>query len=422
MKYKHSGSVRLCAALLAAALLCLFAGCSQIGDIVSGVTVPSGEYPVEIEGVTISAKPQKAVVLSPSLADVVLALGCETQLAAGSEECTQDSLRSLAKVDGNDPQAVVGLAPDLVLAESFSEEMASALANANIVMLALSPATDREDFERLYSQVSSAFFGGGSGYDKGIETAQSVFTTLDDINRIVPKDKVTTACYLYDLDGSAVTGDMFGSTIMSYAGVTNVFQSLTGGTYEFETLRVSNPSAIFCVPGLAEEIKSDSRFQEFQAVQNGSVFEMDPSYMEWQGRTAIMAAYEICAACFPEMLEENSMQVTDPTDDIESAVSSALQSSALESDKTQYETLREGDQSEAVLQMQTRLDELGYLDTEYDGLYGQYTANCVREFQKANGLDETGVANGDTLRMLYSKNAKPKEEKTSSASSASSGQ
>ncbi len=413
MKRSCCGFWRRCMAMLCTALiLFVFAGCSQIGDIVSGVTA-TGEFPVEIEGVTVAARPQKAVVLSPSLADVVLALGYETQLAAGSEECTQPSLRSLTKLDGSDPQAVVGAAPDLVLAEEFSDDMASALSGAGVTMLAIAPATDRSDFERLYSQVSSAFAGGGPGYDAGIETAQGVFTTLDDINRIVPKEKVTTACYLYDLESSAVTGDMMGSTIMSYAGVTNVFKSLEGGTYEFETLRISNPDVIFCVPGLKSQIESDSRFQSFHAVQNDRVFEMEPSLMEWQGRTVVTAAYEISAAAFPELLEQNSMVVTDPTEDIDSQVSSLMESSALEEDKTQYETLREGDQNEAVLAMQTRLDELGYLDTEYDGHYGSYTAGCVKEFQQNNGLDATGVADAETQRKLFSKSAKAKGETSS---------
>ncbi len=398
---------KIIAAVLCVLLICAFAGCSQVKDMVQGGTAV-GEYPVEVGGVTISGKPQKAVVLSPSLADVLLALGYETQLAAGSEECTQESLRSLTKIDGRDPQAVIGLSPDLVLADSFSDDMANALRGANIPMLALTPATDREDFERLYAEVALAFAGGGAGEEAGVQGAQSIFTTLDDINRIVPKEKVATACYLYDLNGSAVTGDMFGSVIMSYAGVTNVFKSLSGGSYDFESLRISNPDTIFCVPGLAEQIRQDQRFENFQAVQNNKIFELEPSLMEWQGRTIVTSAYEISAACFPELLENNSMTVTDPTSGIESAVSSVMASSGLETDTTNYETLQQGDQNEEVLKLQTRLDTLGYLDTEYDGHYGEYTAQCVSEFQQANGLEETGIADAETQRKLYAKDAKSK--------------
>ena len=348
----------LCAVMVTVSL----SGCEnmgKIGNIVSGVTA-AGEFPVEINGVTISAKPTKAIVLSPGLADVILALGCETQLLAGSESCTQDSLRDLQKISGEDAQAVIGLAPDLVISDSFDEGMTSALSDAGITMLAVSPATDREDFERLYSQVSAAFSGGGAGYDAGIVRAQEIFTVLDDINRIVPKETVTTACYLYDLDGTAVTGDMFASTLMSCAGVTNAFSSDKGGTYQFQSLRISNPNVIFCVPGLKEQMKANADFSKLRAVKENKVFELDPSLMEWQGRTVIDAAYEISASAFPELLEEKSSTVSLPGE--ESSSSSEL-SSEEESDTTSYTKLSEGDSNDEVYKLQERLEELGYLDT-----------------------------------------------------------
>lgn len=398
-------------ALAAVALaLAALAGCARIGDIVSTVTANTGEFPVEVNGVTISARPQRVVVLSPGLADVILALGRETQLAAGSETCTQASLRSLEKINGNDPQAVLDQNPDLVLAESFDSAMGAALENANIPALAIEPAADRESFERLYAKVSTALAGEGAGYDDGIRAAQDIFTTLDDINRVAPKDKITTACYLYDLDGKAVTGDLFGDTIMSYAGVTNVFKSLSGGEYEFESLRIANPTVIFCAPGLEQALRADSRFENFQAVKNGRIFELDRSYMEWQGRTVITAALEIAGDSFPELLEESSMEVTDPTESIESAVSAQIESSALEEDTTAYPTLQTGDDNDDVLRLQTRLDELGYLDAEYDGYYGSTTAGCVEDFQRDNGLEATGIADAETQRRLYNKYAKTKAE------------
>lgn len=415
MKLKSNCSLRRVAAIFCVLLLLLaFGGCSQMRDIVSGVAA-SGEFPVEVNGVSVSAKPQKVVVLSPGLADVVLALGYETQLAAVSSDCTQEELSSLTKVDAADPQSIAELSPDLVLTSSLDNYISETLSGAGVTVLEISPAVDREDFERLYAQTSSAFAGSGAGYDKGIATAQNIFTTMDDLNRVVPKEKIVTACYLYDLNGSAVTGDMFGSTIMSYAGVTNIFKSLTGGTYEFESLRVSNPNAIFCTPGLKAKIENDSRFKDFQAVQSGNVYEMDPTMMDWQGRTIVSAAIEISAKCFPEMEEEGSMVVADPGEKIDSAVASQIESSQLEADTTEYKTLQQGENNEEILKMQTRLDELGYLDTEYDGMYGEYTATCVKEFQENNGLQPTGIADAETQRKLYSKSAKAKGDTTTAS-------
>ncbi|WP_322172566.1 peptidoglycan-binding protein [Acutalibacter caecimuris] len=403
---------RIAAALVALAAFCLcvaLAACSDVTGLVSGTQ--SGEFPVTVNEVTINAKPSRVVVLSPSLADVVLALGCDTQLAAGSENCTQDSLRDLKKLSAGDAQAVVGENPDLVLLDPASSGAEQALRDAGLTVLNLAPAKDRGDFERLYSQVSSALNGGGPGYDTGIRVAQDVFQTLDDINRVASAqgEIVTVCCYLYDLDSAAVTGDMLASTVMTYSGLSNAFGDLAGGQYAYENLRNANPYIIFCPPGLKSQMEEDSRFAGLQAVRNGRVVELDPSLMEWQGRTVVSAALEMSAAAFPELLEENSMQVTDPTEKIEDQVSSAIASSMLEEDPTTYEPLEEGDQGEDVLAMQTRLDELGYLDTEYDGHYGEYTAGCVREFQKVNGLPETGTADNDTLKMLYSTLAKSKD-------------
>ena len=347
-----------------------FAGCSQVDDIVSNVTA-AGVFPVEVNGVTISSRPSRVVVLSPSLADVILALGCETQLAGASEGCTQSALDELEKVSADSVEAIQALQPDLVLVDPNSSGAQSALEEAGVTVLSVEPATDRSDFERLYSQVSSALLGGEAG-----------------INRIVPKDTITTACYLYDLDGSAVTGDMFGSTIMSYAGVTNVFESLEGGTYDFQSLEIANPNVIFCAPGLKEQIESDSRFADFQAVQQGNVVEMDESLMEWQGRTIVETAYEISAAAF-----------SDPTQDIESQVSSALEAQA------QYETLEQGDQGDSVQALQERLTQLGYLTDPYDGMYGSTTADCVSRFQTANGLEATGIADPATQAALFASGA-----------------
>ena len=126
----HSGFRRLGALVLSVILACgALAGCSDVSEIVSGVAA-AGEFPVEVNEVTISARPQKVAVLSASLADVVLALGSETQLALGSEDCTQESLQDLAKIPGDDAQAVIDAAPDLVLADPGANGIGDALRDA----------------------------------------------------------------------------------------------------------------------------------------------------------------------------------------------------------------------------------------------------------------------------------------------------
>lgn len=66
-----------------------------------------------------------------------------------------------------------------------------------------------------------------------------------------------------------------------------------------------------------------------------------------------------------------------------------------------YATLRYGDKGTAVSQMQAALVKLGYKNVSADGIFGAYTENAVRQFQRANGLAVDGLAGSRTLTLLY---------------------
>jgi len=55
-----------------------------------------------------------------------------------------------------------------------------------------------------------------------------------------------------------------------------------------------------------------------------------------------------------------------------------------------------------IVMLQNRLIELGYLRDAADGIYGESTRQAVYEFQKYNNLPETGVADGETQKLLQS--------------------
>ena len=68
--------------------------------------------------------------------------------------------------------------------------------------------------------------------------------------------------------------------------------------------------------------------------------------------------------------------------------------------------LKSGSSGTDVTRLQTRLLNLGCSVSEPDGDYGGTTARAVRVFQYANGLSQTGVADEQTLALLFSANAK----------------
>jgi len=70
-----------------------------------------------------------------------------------------------------------------------------------------------------------------------------------------------------------------------------------------------------------------------------------------------------------------------------------------------YATLSKGDKSDAVLELQNRLFELGFLLDDRDGAFGSKTQTAVKLFQQAAGLEATGIADNATQQRLYAEDA-----------------
>ena len=174
-------------------------------------------YPVTVGETQINSQPSGVVVLSDSLADVVLSLGYEAQLKGKSASCTQEELSILPDMTMDDPGAISSRGANVVLTDTEpTEEQRSAMEQQGIQIVVLAPAADRESLTELYRSVGSLFMGSQTGGQKGERSANSTLLTLDDISRSIPEKKMTpTACYLYDLNGTAATGDTFLGSCLS---------------------------------------------------------------------------------------------------------------------------------------------------------------------------------------------------------------
>ncbi len=70
-----------------------------------------------------------------------------------------------------------------------------------------------------------------------------------------------------------------------------------------------------------------------------------------------------------------------------------------------YTTLQKGDKSDAVLQLQERLYQLGYLNSDRDGAFGNKTQTAVKAFQERAGIIASGIADSNTQMLLFSDSA-----------------
>ena len=70
-----------------------------------------------------------------------------------------------------------------------------------------------------------------------------------------------------------------------------------------------------------------------------------------------------------------------------------------------YRGLRYGSEGEDVKELQTRLAALGYYTGKISGKYLEGTQNGIRQFQKNNSLEATGIADPLTQEIIYSDHA-----------------
>lgn len=75
---------------------------------------------------------------------------------------------------------------------------------------------------------------------------------------------------------------------------------------------------------------------------------------------------------------------------------------------TPFEMLEEGDDGEIIATIQTRLMELGYMDSdEPTEHFGPLTESAIKAFQRHNGLTSDGKVGSQTYAMLVGTEAKP---------------
>lgn len=412
--------------ILSLILLLIFAlaGCGNGSDKNS----KRGDYPVTVSDVTISSKPESVVVLSDSLADIILAESYEISLKARTTECTQSELSSLPTVGSKsepDINAIIKIDPQVVLTDTeLSDAQNQSLSKNNIKVVVLKPATSREALQELYKNVGKIMAGGITGAQKGEKVVKNLLQTLDDITRMTQNGNiVTTAVYLYDANGSAATGDTFAGKLIDFAGATNIANSSTNGKMNLSEIRLSNPGYIFCSVGSKNFIKNQEVLAGINAVKNNKIYEIDSVLLQRQGRTLVQTVSEMAKIMFPKIANDGAdsdYDSSESTTAVNKTVSNTNKSSSNSSKKTSSSSspltinsgikLSQGDSGNDVLKMQQRLDELNYMHTAPSGSFTSRTTQAVKDFQFLNGISATGIANEATLKLLFSSSAKARPD------------
>ena len=378
----------------------------------------SEEYPVKLANITISKAPDRVIVLSDSIADILVSCGFIKKIEGRSDECTQEEISGVKTVGSKlkpDLEKISALSPDVIFADSdMPKEQLTKLNESGFTVITFVPATSMSGISDLFGNVGAVMAGETTGREIGEERAETLSVTMDDLQRLIPDSKVlVTACYLYDEKGTSLKDDTPSGKLFEYLNAVNVCKAGVADDEAFNALKLANPQYIFCDIGVKDKIMKSELFKDFSAVKNKQVYELSSELFSRQGNSLVEALTDMIEIMYPSV----SINPEDPTKRTESskAETSKAETSKATTSKVKADTSLKitkdmffefGDIKDDIKKVQNRLEALGYFNEEKSGYYGEVTQKAVKAFQKANKLTQSGNCDYKTLTLMFSAKAK----------------
>lgn len=293
---------RIVAALLAAALV--VAGCGDDGGptpVAGAAPDPAGAtettvspdpapaFPVTVSAdngeVTVGEEPAAIVSLSPSITEVLYAVGAGEQVVAVDTSSNFPPEAPTTELSGFRPnvEAIGALEPDLVFVARDRDDVVATLERVGLTVVLLEAAESLDDVYRQIETVATA-----TGHaEAGAELAAAVEGEIDALLAGVP-DRDEPLTYFLELTGDyhTLTSETFVGSLLGLAGFANVADGAdpaAGGYPQLSAEYVldADPDVIFvahhdgAVPPI-EEMAARPGWSDLTAIAEGQVVVLDP--------------------------------------------------------------------------------------------------------------------------------------------------
>jgi iron complex transport system substrate-binding protein len=247
-------------------------------------------FPVTVDAygvpVTITARPERIVSLSPASTEGLFALGAGAQVVAVDEYSDFPAEAPTTTLSGFTPnlEAIVAFEPDLVVVSYDPGDLVAGLQAAGITVLVLPAAVT---FDDVYTQleilgVITGNVGGAAELVASLQTrVAAVVATLPALERPLT--------YFHELDDTlyTVTSSTFVGAVYALLGLDNIADAADpeGASFGYpqlsaEFLLDADPDLVFladtrCCATSAETFAQRPGFSALRAVQDGNVIELD---------------------------------------------------------------------------------------------------------------------------------------------------
>nr|MDT0661312.1 ABC transporter substrate-binding protein [Micromonospora sp. DSM 115978] len=275
------------AAALAAFALALGGCADESGG--EPTTIGSGSaaaYPVTVGEVTLAARPERIVSLSPSATEMLYAIGAGGQVTAVDDNSNHPPEAPRTELSGFQPnaEAIAAQNPDLVVIANDTNKVVDQLTQLKIPVYLASAAVTLDDSYRQLDELGTL--------TGNRDAAADVVTRMkDDIGKLVADlpARSEPLTYYYELDPTfySVTSKTFVGSLFTLVGLTNIADAAdadgaAGGYPQLseEVLIAADPDFVFladtkCCAQSAETVAARGGWAGISAVREGRIVALD---------------------------------------------------------------------------------------------------------------------------------------------------
>jgi cobalamin transport system substrate-binding protein len=304
---------------VAVALAFAMAACSDdpastTGPTGGSTTTATGTvaFPVTVTGtngnVTIGARPQRIVSLSPTATEDLFAIGAGDQVIAVDDQSNYPADAPTTDLSGFEPnvEAIAGFEPDLVVFATEPGDLGSSLEGLGITALQLDAAPN---LDVAYDQIEQ--LGAATGHTD--EAAALVEQMRSDIQGLVDgADRATGMSFYYELDDTfySATSKTFIGQLFRMLGLQNIADAVGRGSGGYPQLSAeyiieSDPDLIFladtkCCGQSAETVAERPGWAGLAAVTGDAVVPLDEDVAQRWGPRVVDLLRHIAEAAAAE--------------------------------------------------------------------------------------------------------------------------
>jgi iron complex transport system substrate-binding protein len=306
--------------IVVVALAFALAACSDDPAITTGATGGSATggsatastgaatFPMTVTGtngeVTIDARPERIVSLSPTATEDLFAIGAGDQVIAVDDQSNYPADAPTTDLSGFEPnvEAIAGYEPDLVVFATEPGDLASSLEGLGITALQLDAAPN---LDVAYDQIEQ--LGAATGHAD--EAAALVEQMRSDIKGLVEAaDPATGTSFYFELDDTyySVTSKTFIGQLFRMLGLENIADEVSKGSGGYPQLSAeyiieSDPDLIFladtkCCGQSPETVAERPGWSGLTAVTGGGVVPLDEDVAQRWGPRVVDLLRQISEA------------------------------------------------------------------------------------------------------------------------------